>query len=250
MTARNTTPNSVCPLRGGHRAVQSRTGESWHPAASSCSSRASQLHATGLIEGWIAVGLLAGSYLNWRLVAPRLRAYSEVSRNSITIPSLFEGRTRDRSRLLRSISSIVILVFFTRYASFGMVAGGKFFESAFDGEYLVGMLLVTAVTLAYTVFGGFLGAPLTDVVRGLMMVVALIVVPIVAIVIVSGLAWGLGYFGQPHSIVRFMALRTPQEAATARRAIRRQSCCSCRRCSSTRSSPGYCSPPCSPSPPP
>ncbi|MGW9022589.1 sodium/proline symporter PutP [Leucobacter chromiiresistens] len=209
------------------------------------------IYASGLIEGWIAVGLLIGSYLNWRLVAPRLRAYSEVSRNSITIPSFFENRTRDRTRLLRTISSVIILVFFTLYASSGMVAGGKYFESTFGGDYWIGMLLVTVVTLAYTLFGGFLGASLTDVVQGLMMVVALIVVPVVAIitiggwgeatgsgasagqlslfgdgtlstgavvlVVVSGLAWGLGYFGQPHIIVRFMALRTPQEAASARR---------------------------------
>ncbi|KTR80314.1 sodium/proline symporter PutP [Leucobacter chromiiresistens] len=209
------------------------------------------IYASGLIEGWIAIGLLIGSYLNWRLVAPRLRAYSEVSRNSITIPSFFENRTRDRTRLLRTISSVIILVFFTLYASSGMVAGGKYFESTFGGDYWVGMLLVTVVTLAYTLFGGFLGASLTDVVQGLMMVVALIVVPVVAIitiggwgeatgvgasagqlslfgdgtlstgavvlVVVSGLAWGLGYFGQPHIIVRFMALRTPQEAASARR---------------------------------
>ncbi|RJL18077.1 sodium/proline symporter PutP [Paracoccus siganidrum] len=211
------------------------------------------IYTTGLIEGWIAVGLLIGAYLNWRLVAPRLRAYTEISRNSITLPSFFENRLRDRSRLLRSLSSIVILVFFTLYASSGMVAGGKFFESAFGGDYLTGMLLVVLVTLAYTLFGGFLGASLTDVVQGLMMVVALIVVPVVAIqtiggtgetaaiitevgagnlsligagqmtagaavlVILSGLAWGLGYFGQPHIIVRFMALRSPQEAASARR---------------------------------
>ncbi|MEG4644741.1 sodium/proline symporter PutP [Paracoccus sp. APAP_BH8] len=210
------------------------------------------IYTTGLIEGWIAVGLLIGAYLNWRLVAPHLRAYTEVSRNSITLPSFFENRLRDNSRLLRSLSSIVILVFFTLYASSGMVAGGKFFESAFGGDYLTGMLLVTAVTLAYTLFGGFLGASLTDVVQGLMMVVALVVVPAVAIlaiggwtetaglvtevgagnlsltgaghmspgaailVILSGLAWGLGYFGQPHIIVRFMALRTPQEARSAR----------------------------------
>jgi sodium/proline symporter len=98
------------------------------------------IYATGLIEGWIAVGLLIGSYLNWRLVAPRLRAYTEVSRNSITIPSFFENRLRDRSRLLRSAASIIILVFFTLYASSGMVAGGVFFESAFGGEYIVGMV--------------------------------------------------------------------------------------------------------------
>ncbi len=211
------------------------------------------IYATGLIEGWIAVGLLIGSYLNWRLVAPRLRAYTEVSRNSITIPSFFENRLRDRSRLLRSAASIIILVFFTLYASSGMVAGGVFFESAFGGEYIVGMVIVTAVTLAYTLFGGFLGASLTDVVQGLMMVTALVIVPIVAIVniggfsetasivetvgsgnlsifggaelgagataliVISGLAWGLGYFGQPHIIVRFMALRSTRDAASARR---------------------------------
>ncbi|SJM51334.1 sodium/proline symporter PutP [Gulosibacter sp. 10] len=208
---------------------------------------------SGLVESWIAIGLLIGSYLNWRLVAPRLRAYTQVSKNSITIPSFFENRTRDRSRILRTLSSVIILVFFTLYASSGMVAGGKFFESAFGGEYLVGMIIVTLVTLAYTLFGGFLGASLTDVVQGLMMVTALVVVPVIAIftiggigetatiigdvkpealsffgggelattavvlAIVSGLAWGLGYFGQPHIIVRFMALRSPQEAATARR---------------------------------
>lgn len=211
------------------------------------------IYATGLIEGWIAVGLLVGSYLNWRLVAPRLRAYTEVSRNSITVPNFFENRLRDNSHLLRTIASIIILVFFTIYASSGMVAGGKFFESAFGGEYIVGMLMVTVVTLAYTLFGGFLGASMTDVVQGLMMVVALVLVPAVAIftiggwtetttlvetvgagnlsifgdesltttavvlVVLSGLAWGLGYFGQPHIIVRFMALRSPKEAASARR---------------------------------
>ncbi|MFJ4253850.1 sodium/proline symporter PutP [Microbacterium sp. NPDC090003] len=210
------------------------------------------IYVSGLIEAWIAVGLTIGAYLNWLLVAPRLRAYTEVSRNSITVPSFFENRLRDGTRLLRIISGVVILVFFTLYISSGMVAGGVFFESSFQGDYLVGMLLVTGVTLAYTLFGGFLGASLTDVVQGLMMVIALIVVPVAAIVaiggfgetgaliaeaapdhlsllsgtaltggtvlaIVSALAWGLGYFGQPHIIVRFMALRSPQEAKSARR---------------------------------
>lgn len=211
------------------------------------------IYATGLIEGWIAVGLFIGAYFNWRLVAPRLRAYTEVAQNSITLPSFFENRLHDRTHLLRTIASVVILVFFTLYASSGMVAGGKFFESAFGGEYLVGMIIVTAVTLSYTLFGGFLGASLTDVAQGIMMFVALILVPVigiikigsldetvslvetvgaanlslwgspemtggaVALVIVSGLAWGLGYFGQPHIVVRFMALRSPHEAASARR---------------------------------
>lgn len=210
------------------------------------------IYLAGLIEAWIAIGLTIGSYLNWLIVAPRLRAYTEVSRNSITIPSFFENRTRDKSHLLRIVSSIIILVFFTLYVSSGMVAGGKFFVSAFNGDYLVGMLLVTAVTLIYTLFGGFLGASLTDVVQGLMMVVALLLVPTIAVLavggpvealslvrelnpshfnlfggtglttvtvigVLSGLAWGLGYFGQPHIIVRFMALRAPSEAKSARR---------------------------------
>lgn len=207
---------------------------------------------SGLIEAWIAVGLTIGAYLNWLLVAPRLRAYTQVSRNSITVPSFFENRLRDSSRLLRILAGVVILVFFTLYISSGMVAGGFFFESSFNSDYLFGMLLVAGVTLLYTMFGGFLGASFTDVVQGLMMVIALIVVPVSAVIaiggfgemgaaidslapdhlsligggaltggvvltIISGLAWGLGYFGQPHIIVRFMALRNPREAKTARR---------------------------------
>ncbi|MGM1018218.1 MAG: sodium/proline symporter PutP [Actinomycetota bacterium] len=210
------------------------------------------IYAAGLIEAWIAVGLTIGAYLNWKLVAPRLRAYTQVSRNSITVPSFFENRLRDSSRLLRILSGVVILVFFTLYISAGMVAGGVFFESSFNSDYLTGMLIVGGVTLAYTLFGGFLGASFTDVVQGLMMVIALIVVPAAAIIaigglgetgaliteiapdhlsmlagttitgatvlaIVSSLAWGLGYFGQPHIIVRFMALRSPGEAKSARR---------------------------------
>ncbi|GAA2177432.1 sodium/proline symporter PutP [Leucobacter tardus] len=210
------------------------------------------IYLAGLIEAWIAVGLTLGAYFNWLIVAPRLRAYTQVAQNSITIPSYFENRLRDKSRLLRVVSSIIILIFFTLYVSSGMVAGGVFFQSSFNGDYLWGMIIVTVVTLAYTLFGGFLGASLTDVVQGLMMVIALIIVPVAAVVavggvgeavslvrelgpnhfdvfggtgltsvtvigVLSGLAWGLGYFGQPHIIVRFMALRSPQEAKSARR---------------------------------
>ncbi|MFC5337600.1 sodium/proline symporter PutP [Leucobacter denitrificans] len=210
------------------------------------------IYVAGLIEAWIAIGLTLGAYLNWLVVAPRLRAYTEVSQNSITLPSFFENRTRDKTRSLRIVSSIIILVFFTLYVSSGMVAGGVFFESTFNGEYIWGMVLVTVITLGYTLFGGFLGASLTDVVQGLMMVIALIVVPVAAVVsvggvgeamslirelgpnhfdlfggtglssvttigVLSGLAWGLGYFGQPHIVVRFMALRKPSEAKSARR---------------------------------
>ena len=208
------------------------------------------IYASGLIEAWIAIGLTIGAFLNWQFVAPRLRAYTEVSRNSITIPSFFENRLRDRTRVLRVVSGAIILVFFTFYVSSGMVAGGVFFQSTYGVEYIWGMLLVSGVTLSYTLFGGFLGASLTDVVQGMMMFFALIAVPIIAFFtvgglegvqegiaasgaqltglfpadmngmvwlgIISALAWGLGYVGQPHIIVRFMALKTVHDAKAGR----------------------------------
>src|SRR5690606_3449300 len=137
------------------------------------------IYAVGLIESWIAVGLTIGAYLNWRLVAPRLRAYTETARNSITIPSFFENRLHDRSRSLRVASGAIVLVFFTFYVSSMMVAGGEFFVLAFGTSYLTGMLIVVAVTLSYTLFGGFLAASLTDVVQGTMMMLALLAVPVV-----------------------------------------------------------------------
>src|SRR5690554_677402 len=210
------------------------------------------IYLTGLIEGWIAVGLTIGAYLNWRLVAPRLRSYTETAKNSITIPSFFENRLHDTSRSLRVASGVIVLVFFTFYVSSMMVAGGVFFEVAFGTTYLVGMLIVAGVILGYTMIGGFLGASLTDVVQGTMMMLALILVPIVVLIslggvgeavdairevdparlsplagagltgasvvgVVSALAWGLGYFGQPHIIVRFMAMRDALSAGRARR---------------------------------
>src|SRR5690554_6044753 len=205
------------------------------------------IYVAGLVESWIAIGLTIGAWLNWKFVAPRLRAYTEVAGNSITIPSFIEHRVRDSSRILRVVGGVIILAFFTFYVSSGMVAAGVFFESSFGAEYLTGMLVVGGVTILYTLFGGFLGASLTDVAQGILMFAALIVVPIVAILamggfgetiaaieevdparlniltggtvlgIISAAAWGLGYFGQPHIIVRFMALRNPQEATAARR---------------------------------
>lgn len=205
------------------------------------------IYAKGLVESWIAIGLTVGAWLNWKFVAPRLRSYTEVAGNSITIPSFLEHRLRDQSRSLRIVCGLIILVFFTFYVSSGMVAAGKFFDSTFGVQYIHGMLIVAVVTMVYTLFGGFLGATLTDVAQGLLMLAALVAVPIVALIevggpavtvdtvnsvnptffslfaggtalgIISAAAWGLGYFGQPHIIVRFMALRSPQEASTARR---------------------------------
>lgn len=205
------------------------------------------VYASGLVEAWIAVGLTAGAWLNWTVVAPRLRTYTQVANDSITIPSYLENRLHDRSRVLRITSGLIILIFFTFYVSSGMVAGGVFFESSFGLEYRTGMLLVAGVTVAYTLFGGFLAVSYTDVVQGLMMVFALVTVPLAGMLalggpgavadgvrtidpahlsmlqgatlagVISALAWGLGYFGQPHIIVRFMALRSAGEARAGRR---------------------------------
>ncbi|MDP3894937.1 sodium/proline symporter PutP [Nocardioides sp.] len=205
------------------------------------------IYLSGLVEGWIAVGLTIGAWLNWKFVAPRLRSYTQVSNESITVPSFLENRLKDRSHLLRIASGIIILLFFTFYVSSGMVAGGVFFESSFGTGYHTGMIVVTAVVVAYTLFGGFLAVCYTDFVQGTIMLLALVLVPVVGVVatggpaataasirevdptmlslvsgatflgVVSAMAWGLGYFGQPHIIVRFMALRTPGEARSARR---------------------------------
>ena len=243
-------------------------GRRLHPATAALSAGASDMsgwllmglpgaiYAFGLVEAWIAIGLTVGAWLNWTYVAPRLRSYTQVSKNSITVPTFLENRLRDRSHALRITSGVIILVFFTFYVSSGMVAGGTFFESTFGGSYVTGMLIVAGVTLAYTLFGGFIGATWTDVVQGLLMLAAIIVVPVVAIStlggpgdaldgvraadaaanaagadldrlslvaggsvigILSAVAWGLGYFGQPHIIVRFMALRSARDAKVGRR---------------------------------
>ena len=212
------------------------------------------LFVSGMSALWIAVGLLAGAWANWTYVAPRLRSYSEVADDSVTIPSFFENRLGDKSRTIRLVSSIIIVVFFTFYVSSGMVAGGKYFESTFGGDYLTGMLVVAFITVTYTFIGGFLAVSYTDAVQGMIMFCSLIIVPVMALLyledpssiwtwatsnsygphadgnpqyyslisgisaatIIGNLAWGLGYFGQPHIIVRFMALRTPKDARTGR----------------------------------
>lgn len=206
------------------------------------------IYATGLVEAWIAIGLTVGAWLNYILVAPRLRVYTQVSKNSITIPSFLDNRLRDNTKLIRIAAGIVILVFFTFYVSSGMVSGGKFFQSSFGFDYHTGMLIVATVTVLYTLFGGFLAVSYTDVVQGTIMFFALTLVPIVGLFvtggfnetttsiqtmnpehlsifastatvagIISSVAWGLGYFGQPHIIVRFMAITTVKEMKNARR---------------------------------
>lgn len=206
------------------------------------------IYLSGIVEAWIAIGLTIGAYLNWLLVAPRLRVYTQVSNDSITIPSYLDNRLRDHTKLIRIASGIIILVFFTFYVSSGMVAGGKFFDSSFGYDYHTGLLIVSGVVVAYTLFGGFLAVSYTDFIQGLTMFVALIAVPVfglfltgglgdtidsikavdpehlnllpstlTAAALISSVAWGLGYFGQPHIIVRFMAITSVKETKQARR---------------------------------
>jgi len=205
------------------------------------------MYLSEISAGWIVVGLCMGAYLNWVYVAPRLRTYTEVANNSITIPDFLGNRFRDDSRILKVTSAFVILIFFTFYTSSGMVAGGELFRVAFNMDYRWGIWLTAGVVILYTLFGGFLAVSWTDFVQGTIMFIALILVPAVTIVniggtsetfgeirsidpnllhvfqgtsvigIVSLLAWGLGYFGQPHIIVRFMAISSVKEMKTARR---------------------------------
>lgn len=205
------------------------------------------MFVAGLSSGWIVVGLTMGAYLNWLYVAPRLRSYTEIANNSITIPDYFENRFHDSSRILRIFSALVIFVFFTFYTSSGMVSGGELFKSAFQMDYSLGVWITAGVVILYTLFGGFLAVSWTDFVQGTIMFIALILVPIVTLMEIGGLgptfaeinaidpslldalkgtsiigiisliAWGLGYFGQPHIIVRFMAITSVKEMKNARR---------------------------------
>jgi len=203
------------------------------------------MFVTGFSSTWIATGLVIGAWLNYLLVAPRLRVYTEVANDAITIPDYFANRFEDKGNALRIVSALVIIVFFTLYTSSGVVAGGKLFENSFGMSYESGLYITTGVVVLYTLFGGFLAVSLTDFVQGCIMFVALILVPLVtfslldnplsvtlnelnpqmltwvgaggAIGIISAMSWGLGYFGQPHIIVRFMSVRSVKDMPVARR---------------------------------
>ena len=211
------------------------------------------LYAGGLVEAWIGIGLFVGAVANWIIVAPRLREQTERLGNALTIPEFFANRFPDRAIALRVVSAVVIVAFFTVYTAAGLVGGGKLFQTAFAGvlpqtgisDYMMGIWITAGVVLAYTVVGGFLAVSLTDFVQGCIMVVALVVMPLVvmfgaggeaggsitaidqpgylsltqgitAMGFISAVTWGLGYFGQPHIIVRFMAIRSVPAVATAR----------------------------------
>ncbi|WP_128894112.1 sodium/proline symporter PutP [Longirhabdus pacifica] len=203
-------------------------------------------YLTGMNALWITTGLAIGAYLNWQLVASRLRIYTEVANNSITIPHFLENRFKDQSKVLRVTSAVVILFFFTLYISSGMVGGAILFESSFGLSYTTALWIGAIVIVSYTFLGGFLAVSWTDFVQGILMFLALIIVPIVAIMEIGGigetidrvaaidttlldaaagttfigvislLAWGLGYFGQPHILARFMAIQSVKQIPKAR----------------------------------
>jgi sodium/proline symporter len=206
-------------------------------------------YVAGWEASWLGLGLIVGTYLNWLIVAPRLRVYSQLAGDSLTLPQYFSNRFNDKVAI-RVISAFFILLFFLFYTSSGLVAGGKLFESVFGMDYTVAVTVGTLAVVSYTFFGGFLAVAWTDLVQGLLMAAALMIVPVVAFIelgnspdailaasnvelldpftkatgealgwisIVSLLAWGLGYFGQPHILARFKAIRSKDDIKAARR---------------------------------
>lgn len=208
-------------------------------------------YLAGMEAAWIAIGLAVGTYFNWRFVAKRLRKYTEIAGDSITLPDYFENRFRDESKVLRIVSALFILIFFLIYTSSGFVAGAKLFSTVFDLSYQVALLIGALVIIIYTFLGGFMAVCWTDFFQGLIMFFAVIVVPTAAIirlggfgaastslkeispelldmfsnmeggplpliVIISSAAWGLGYFGQPHILARFMAIKSSAKIKQAR----------------------------------
>tara|TARA_B110000093_G_scaffold32562_1_gene33298 strand:+ start:48629 stop:50122 length:1494 start_codon:yes stop_codon:yes gene_type:complete len=244
-------------------------GRRLHPAVAALSAGASDmsgwlllglpgaLFAAGMIEAWIGIGLLVGAWLNWIVVAPRLREQTERYDNALTIPQFLANRFPSKAMALRTVSAVIVVVFFIVYTASGLVAGGKLFASAFGdlinfsmmSDYIFGVWFTLGIVLTYTVVGGFLAVSLTDFVQGCIMMLALIIMPVVVLTtgqgdglvaaserlsaidpdylslfdgltffgFVSAISWGLGYFGQPHIIVRFMAVRTIADVAKARR---------------------------------
>lgn len=205
------------------------------------------IYLSGLSASWIAIGLVAGAYLNWLFVAGRLRVHTEQCGDALTLPDYFTSRFEDRSGSLRIISAVVILVFFTIYCASGIVAGARLFESTFGMPYETALWAGAAATIAYTFVGGFLAVSWTDTVQATLVIFALILTPIVALLAIGGidttflaieakdpahfdmlrgtsvvgivslLGWGLGYFGQPHILARFMAADSVKSIAKARR---------------------------------
>ena len=204
----------------------------------------------GLDAGWIALGLLIGTWLNWLVVSHRLRVATESLDNSLTLPDYFQRRFADTSGMLRIIPGVFIFVFFALYVSAGLVAGGRLFETVFEMPYIWAVSTGAIAIIIYTFLGGYLAVSWTDALQALLMLLALVAVPLMVIgfgdaglvdsvrdfnpellnpftgadgqalgmlAIVSLMAWGLGYFGQPHILARFMGIRSAAQLTRARR---------------------------------
>ena len=217
------------------------------------------IYVAGTGEVWIAIGLLIGTVANWYLVARRLRKYTIAANNSLTIPSFFENRFGDKKGILKIVSSIIIIVFFAVYTASAFASGAKLFANVFGTgaedktAYMVGLIIAAVVILVYTLLGGFKAVCYTDFIQGMLMLVAILAVPIIAYISISGdltgalsakgvtdpngflslmkdgegnpvsamsiisnLGWGLGYFGMPHIIIRFMAIKSDKEVKKSR----------------------------------
>lgn len=218
------------------------------------------VYAAGIGASWIAVGLAIGTYLNWLLVAPRLRTYTELAGDAKTLSAYLEERFEDGSRMLRLVSATVTVVFFTVYVASGLLAGGVLFEGIFGGGFEFALTVFAVVIVVYTVLGGFRAVSVTHSIQATVMFCAAVALPAIAIATLGGfgalhgaltrkspalldmgaeagfdgsrwtsggplgavavislLAWGLGYFGQPHILARFMSIRSTREIPRARR---------------------------------
>ena len=203
--------------------------------------------------GWTAIGLAVGTYLNWLFVARRIRRYSQLT-GAFTLPQFFSRRFRDEKKILSVIAASIIIIFFVPYTASGFAACGKLFSALFGMEYMTAMLISAVVIVAYTVAGGFLAAAMTDFVQSIIMTVAIVAILVFGITsaggwgavvenakslpgyfemfatysggeaqpygflkIVSTLAWGLGYFGMPHILLQFMAVKDEKKLKISRR---------------------------------
>ncbi len=207
----------------------------------------------GFSEAWIGIGLGIGTYLNWKIVAKRLRVYSHTCKDSITIPDFISNRFRDETGIARSVAAVIILVFFTFYTASGFVAAAKLFSTIFPISYIAALWIGAVVVIGYTLLGGYMAVCWTDFIQGSLMFVAIVLVPAIVICnaggfaptvdqlneinpylqslftnaktgqaagfigLVSCMAWGLGYFGMPHILVRFMSIDNPAEVKGSRR---------------------------------
>lgn len=214
-------------------------------------------YLTGVADAsWTAIGLAIGTYLNWLIVAKRIRRYTEIAGNSITLPEFFSKRYRDDKNILMLLSAIMIVIFFIPYTASGFAACGKLFNSLFGIDYFTAMVISAVVIVGYTTMGGFLAASTSDFIQSIIMSIALIVVlvfgvhsaggvnevidnaqslagylsftnihnvadntssPYGLLKICSMLAWGLGYFGMPHVLLRFMAIEDEKKLKLSRR---------------------------------